>query len=400
MPFDPALSVPGSSLSSWTGLFSPTNPNLTTWYHPATGTMVDYNSLTNTFANVAPGTPRRAEIQAAFGSQISAANAAHAAGSTPVTPTSSASSSGSGATPTSTGSATTPSGSGGGTSFCYPEALRTTKQDRIKFDRYKVGTASIGGSGGLGSLKSKGTTGDSLGTVFLAIPNQITDSNTVDWAGSTIDPIRLQLANRSIEAMRNPTNDVSSMLKQLTGGVFKDIKQGMANSQNRRNLQVYLAQEAVQAQGLLSRLQGEVANPNLELLFNGPQLRPFTFSFRMTPRQASEAAQIKKIIRFFKEGMAIQSKAGDVFLKSPNVFKIQFMNGESTRHKSLPLIKTCALIACDIDYTPDGSYMTVDDPTNKYPMSCYQMTLRFSEIEPIYGDDYKQSGVEADEIGY
>ena len=50
-----------------------------------------------------------------------------------------------------------------------------------------------------------------------------------------------------------------------------------------------LAGEAVGVQGLLSRATGTVLNPNLELLFQGPQLRPFTFQFRLSPRKATEA---------------------------------------------------------------------------------------------------------------
>ena len=51
---------------------------------------------------------------------------------------------------------------------------------------------------------------------------------------------------------------------------------------------VALAGEAVGAQGLLSRATGTVLNPNLELLFQGPQLRPFTFQFRLSPRGIEE----------------------------------------------------------------------------------------------------------------
>ena len=56
----------------------------------------------------------------------------------------------------------------------------------------------------------------------------------------------------------------------------------------RQAIAVALAGEAVGAQGLLSRATGTVLNPNLELLFQGPQLRPFTFQFRLSPRGIEE----------------------------------------------------------------------------------------------------------------
>jgi hypothetical protein len=46
--------------------------------------------------------------------------------------------------------------------------------------------------------------------------------------------------------------------------------------------------------GLLSRASGAILNPNLELLFNGPQLRPFNFTFRLSPREEKEATASKK----------------------------------------------------------------------------------------------------------
>ena len=45
---------------------------------------------------------------------------------------------------------------------------------------------------------------------------------------------------------------------------------------------------------VMSRMTGGVMNPNLELLFQAPQLRSFTFNFRMTPRDEDEAKEVKK----------------------------------------------------------------------------------------------------------
>jgi hypothetical protein len=287
----------------------------------------------------------------------------------------------------------------------YPRALETTKQDRIRFSMVKLGTRNISSSssatGRIARLESRTQVSEPLGTVYLGVPNQITDSNSADWSGATMGPIQTSLAAIAIEQMSSSENtDVANLLKNTTGEVFKNLKNFAREKGNQQALQILLAQEAVQAQGLLSRVSGAVANPNLELLFNGPSLRPFSFNFRMSPRDDFEASQVKQIIRFFKEGMAVQTTDQDIFLKSPNVFDIQFQSGneDGNPHRSLPRIKTCALIGCDVDYTPDGSYMTFDDPNNGYPMTCYQMTLRFNELEPVYARDYKN--VNENDIGY
>lgn len=286
----------------------------------------------------------------------------------------------------------------------YPESLATTKQDRIRFSMKVPGTRDItavsASSGRLSGFGPRTTSSKSLGEVYIAVPSQITDSNTVDWSGSTMNPLQATMASLAINNMRDKSNtNFAKLLSSLQGQVMQNVKNFAQEKGNRQALQVLLAQEAVGAQGLLSRLSGVVANPNLELLFNGPQLRPFTFNFRMAPRNSSEAKQVKRIIRFFKEGMAVQTTDQDIFLKSPNVFDIQFQSGSSQVHKSLPRIKTCALIGCDVDYTPDGSYMTFNDAGEGYPMTCYQLSLRFSEIEPVYASDYKNISSE-DDIGY
>ena len=63
----------------------------------------------------------------------------------------------------------------------------------------------------------------------------------------------------------------------------------------------FAAAEAATGTNLRSRFSGEVMNPNLELLFNGPTLRTFQFSFIMSARDAGEAASIKKLLISLKE---------------------------------------------------------------------------------------------------
>lgn len=281
----------------------------------------------------------------------------------------------------------------------YPTALQSTKQDRIKFEMRKAGTRNLPRGDSLEAF-SKRSQGDRVGEVYLAVPNQISDSNSADWSNATMNPIQMQLASLALGGMRSG-GDVASMINQLGGNAMKRLKEFANQPGNRSALQVYLAQEAAGTQGLLSRLGGVIANPNVELLFNGPSLRPFTFVFKMSPRDDKEAIHVKQIIRFFKEGMAVQTTDQDIFLKSPNVFNIQFQSGnDGGPHRSLPRIKTCALVACDIDYTPDGSYMTFNDPDQGYPMTSYQMTLRFNELEPVYASDYKRQDLNENDIGF
>ena len=158
---------------------------------------------------------------------------------------------------------------------------------------------------------------------------------------------------------------------------------------------LWFAQKAIWTQNLLSRATGAIVNPNLELLFNGPLLRDFTFNFRLSARTQGESIAIKRIIRFFKQGGSVKSGGGEgirgIFLKAPNVFKIRYLtyqSGAPVDHPSINRIKMAALLGCEVDYTPDNTYMTYDDDDQDHPMTSYNLGLRFSELTPILEDDY------------
>ena len=149
----------------------------------------------------------------------------------------------------------------------------------------------------------------------------------------------------------------------------------------------------VSAQQLLARQSGQIFNPNLELLFDAPTLRSFTFSFKMTPRNDTEAGQIKNIIRCFKKSMSPKVGSGNkeineagaqnTFLRTPNVFQLRYRQGKD-EHKFLNKFKQCFLENISVNYTADGTYATYPDGT---PVSMV-MDLTFKEIEPVYDIDY------------
>ena len=142
---------------------------------------------------------------------------------------------------------------------------------------------------------------------------------------------------------------------------------------------------------LLARTQGNIVNNNLELLFKGPTLRPFTFQFNLSPRDSGEARQVQKIIRAFKQSSSVQKTTGGIFLAAPNTYKLEFISGKTNKtHAFLPRIKECALLGVNMNYMPENSYMTYDDTS----MVAYNMQLAFQELEPIFNDDYDNNDTE------
>lgn len=291
--------------------------------------------------------------------------------------------------------------------YAYPIDLASNKQDRIIFTLKEIKGSKI-----TPTLDPKkkvidrtGNLVDITGQVTLPIQSGITDSNSVDWSGSSLNAIQAYAAGSSLTFMGSKdAGELGSNISSILGKISEKVK---GSNDYGNALKLYLAQEAVGINGLLSRASGAILNPNLELLFNGPQLRPFNFTFRLSPREEKEATQVRSIIRFFKEAMSVRTSSDNVFLKSPFVFDIKYFtydsNGNLKNHPSINKIKTCALLSCDVDYTPDGTYMTFNDGSRT--MTSYGLSLRFSELEPIYNTDYtdrtnEKNNIPTDNIGY
>ena len=229
----------------------------------------------------------------------------------------------------------------------------------------------------------------SIGSVILPIPGGIQDGQSVNWGGSTMTPLDMVKADIAMSA-------VSEGLGQgvKTAGTAAQNLAG-AMGDNNKALAAVIAGMAAGAGNLLTRTTGAITNPNMELLFNGPQLRTFSFQFQLAPRSRDEAMEAVKIIRFFKQGMAPIRTKSMLFLKSPHTFKLSYKGSDGDDHKYLNKFKECALGTFNVNYTPNGNYSTYEDGV----MTAYQMTMTFRELDPIYNDDYGSDPF-PEEIGF
>ena len=271
----------------------------------------------------------------------------------------------------------------------HPADLGSSKQDVIRFDMHEYvpgelsgTTVGDGGLKGFGFNSGSNNLGPSIGSVTLPIPSGITDQNKADWGSNSmtaLDIAKADIAKTAIfDGLQKGVGKFDEYIKKVqanTGDTVSAVGNAFA-----------AAAAGVDAQALLSRTTGMVMNPNMELLFKGPTLRPFSFKFKLTPRGQTEAENIIQIIRFFKQGSAPIRSQSNLFLKSPHVFRITYIHrGEKGElHKKLNAFKTCALQGFGVNYTPTGNYATYQDGT----MVAYDINMSFTEIVPIFNDDY------------
>ena len=230
-----------------------------------------------------------------------------------------------------------------------------------------------------------------IGSVFLPMQPGLQESNSVGWNQDSINAIQAAGANMVGSAVEGASESVTEAAKGFATATGDEAKSLLKNVDS-RDVAGYFAGQAVGA-NVLGRTTGQIVNPNLELLFSGPSLRSFNYTYRFTPREDKEAQEIKKIIKFFKKNMAPKQNKGKVFLESPNVFKLKYFFKNVEEHPFLNKIKKCALQSCTVQYTPDGSYMTYDDGS----MTSYELGLSFGELNPIYNHDIE---LESNDMGF
>ena len=240
-------------------------------------------------------------------------------------------------------------------------------------------------------FEDRETKGRSIGSVILPIPAGIGDANAVSWGGNSMNAVQAALAQAALDTITGgPEKGLDSLLNsaQKVAGNSGEASTALANT---------LAGMASGQQGLLTRTSGAILNPNLDLLFQAPTLRPFNFNFSLSPRDPKEAEVVMKIIRFFKQGMSPIRSKSNLFLKSPHTFQLQYLLREGRRSREHPFInkfKECALQSFGVQYTPTGNYSTFSDGV----MTQYNISMTFTELEPVFNDDYGDKDLA--EIGF
>lgn len=259
--------------------------------------------------------------------------------------------------------------------------LRYPLKQNGDYDYLRIGVAEYGRDGFNQSTVSPST------WIILPMQPGLSDTNGTSWNEDTMNILQQKFGESAYSAIKAAnTGGLKTALDTLGNGLIDTANQLMNEPLMSSFIAAYFASQAV-GTNLLGR-SGLAINNNLELLFNGPKLRSFRYSYRLTPREKAEANVIKEIIRILKKGMAPKRSPGDAFLIPPNVFKLEYYQGTG-RHPFLNEIKPCALTDMSVNYTPDGTYMTYEDGGS---LTSYQLDLQFSELEPIYRDDQERAG--------
>ena len=314
--------------------------------------------------------------------------------------------------------------------MAYPFDLNP-KQDHLKISRYDYRRPDINQSKPAGTESTmfggeQNVAGDSvkgsnlMGSILLPMP-KATDVNGVEWGKSelTISGLAaLGAAEKTLSALDfvNPLGSASGKTQQerlkdtevkRSGGRRKSLLQSLKNAagfgqantvQSVTNIIGGALGGELDADTVLARTGGRVLNPNAEMLFQGPVIRDFAFSFVMIARSQKEGDEIRRIIHFLKKGMAPKFR-NTTFLASPDIFTLEYKNGPGKND----FLKTVnrfnpgglALTTMNVDYAPNGYWAAYGD---SQPVAL-KMDLNFTELRPIYEGDQNMKELEGT-VGY
>jgi len=227
-------------------------------------------------------------------------------------------------------------------------------------------------------------------TIYLPIPQQLSDTTSLSWGDSGLSPIEaFGVAATQATIDRGLEGAIESFLTLKNSGLS-----ALRDPQVQKAITAALSGTAVGALGgnvsgtqLVSRATGQVFNPNLELLFEGVNIRSFPFSFELFPRDRKEAEEVKKIIRTLKIAASARKSggSGQIFISAPRVFHLTYMKGPN-KHPFLNTFLPMALTSVNLTYTGSNTYSTFYDGTPTH----MRMDLTFKELNPVYAEDYTE----------
>ena len=187
-------------------------------------------------------------------------------------------------------------------------------------------------------------------------------------------------------------NDISltemnskEVMGQVKGGLRDMVKKAKAGGEGigKQIATEFIAgQLTMSGNAILQQQQGQIYNPNVEMIYQGPQFRSFGFSFNMIPKSARDAAIIDAIILAFKTESAPQLAGNGGMYKIPKVWLVSYM-GAAQAHMNR--FKPAALVSISITDNDGYNYYAAHEDGAPVQTT---LSLNFKEVDMVLKDDH------------
>lgn len=125
-------------------------------------------------------------------------------------------------------------------------------------------------------------------TLYLNMPQKLGESQSQNWANAKLGEIGPFIGNRDSTTGNNFFADIIKRLAEnfVLGNAVNAFQKVGASGLNEN--------------GILSATSGIVYNPNLEVLYDGPDFRRFNYQFALFTKSEQDAKAINDVVRFFQ----------------------------------------------------------------------------------------------------
>lgn len=239
-----------------------------------------------------------------------------------------------------------------------------------------------------GVFKNLETTKRIMQSVAIYLPPNVQDTYTTTYNASATGIIGFLAASgiTGTQAFRNKDFDkVAEMILGTGGAALEQVLKDSGAS---------ITEMLTGGEGayeMFNKVFGRSANPYMEVLFQGPELRQFTYNFTFAPKSSEEQDEVKKIIECFRFHQAPERRSDhNLFLGLPAEFDIHYMyqppnSGSAYENPFYNKIATCVLQSVNVDYTPGK----VASHQQGAPV-LIKMSLQFLETEMITKEFIKE----------
>ena len=210
-----------------------------------------------------------------------------------------------------------------------------------------------------GALAEMQTTERTQDSIAIYLPPNVQNNYTTSYNAMPTGLLGFMAASGIGFATAMANNDFRKAAENAFGlgvGAFEEMFKNAAAS---------VVETFTQAEGgyeLFNKVFGRAANPYLEVMFQGPELRSFNYSFTFAPTSRKEQEEVRDIIKLFRFHQAPEARSNaSLFLGLPSTFDIMYMyqpdhteGGRVEAHENqfYHKIATCVLNSVNVDYTP------------------------------------------------
>jgi len=226
-------------------------------------------------------------------------------------------------------------------------------------------------------------------SIVLPIPNNLKEEVSIVYNHKNLGPIAGQFVQNTTNLGNVFENgaSVSSVDKflEIAGKAATSTAASVA-AQAALNLQnSEFGKKVPNVLSAISAATGISINPFMTVLFERPEFKTHTFSWKLTPRKFSESVSLKHIINNLKIAMhpGLIRSFGNVLFTYPYVFELQLNPTDDYLYKFKPVV----LKNLKINYASTGvpSFFKGSAPAP----TAVEITMTFEEIEIWTREDYR-----------